>query len=113
MMEHPQGQDRRHRELIPEQGVSLGDPHGKLAVVGWGLDIWTDQQAVRRARARGADVSHIHLRYLWPLPRNLGPLLWNYERILVLDEYRSTEDRSPRPVPGRCQAVQQGRANRS
>ncbi len=38
---------------------------------------------MRRARERGADVSHIHLRYLWPLPRNLGPLLRSYERILV------------------------------
>jgi 2-oxoglutarate ferredoxin oxidoreductase subunit alpha len=40
---------------------------------------------VRRARARGVDVSHIHLRYLWPLPRNLGSLLRNYERILVAE----------------------------
>jgi 2-oxoglutarate ferredoxin oxidoreductase subunit alpha len=63
--------------------VSLGDPHGKLAVVGWGSTYGPIQQAVRRARARGADVSHIHLRYLWPLPRNLGPLLRNYDRILV------------------------------
>ncbi len=70
-------------KFIPEQGVSLGDPHGKLAVVGWGSTFGPIQQAVRRARARGADVSHIHLRYLWPLPRNLGPLLRNYERILV------------------------------
>jgi len=28
-------------------------------------------------------VSHIHIRHLWPLPRNLGALLRNYERILV------------------------------
>ena len=63
--------------------MSLGDTHGKLAVVGWGSTYGPIQQAVRRARARGADVSHIHLRYLWPLPRNLGSLLRNYERILV------------------------------
>jgi 2-oxoglutarate ferredoxin oxidoreductase subunit alpha len=70
-------------QFIPEQEVSLGDPDGKLAVVGWGSTYGPIQQAVRRARARGADVSHIHLRYLWPLPRNLGPLLRNYDRILV------------------------------
>jgi 2-oxoglutarate ferredoxin oxidoreductase subunit alpha len=70
-------------QFIPEQEVSLGDAHGKLAVVAWGSTYGPIQQAVRRARARGVDVSHIHLRYLWPLPRNLGPLLRNYERILV------------------------------
>jgi len=40
-------------------------------------------QAVRRARASGLDVSHIHLRHIWPLPRNLGELLRSYERIIV------------------------------
>jgi 2-oxoglutarate ferredoxin oxidoreductase subunit alpha len=70
-------------EHIPEQEVSLGNPSGKLAVVGWGSTFGPIQQGVRRARARGADVSHIHVRYLWPLPRNLGALLHNYERILV------------------------------
>ncbi len=69
--------------FIPEQEVSLGEPHGRLAVVGWGSTYGPIQQAVRRARGRGGDVSHIHLRYLWPLPRNLGTLLRNYQRILV------------------------------
>ncbi len=69
--------------FIPEQEVSLGTPGGKLAVIGWGSTFGPIQQAVRRARGRGADVSHIHLRYLWPLPRNLGDLLKSYDRILV------------------------------
>jgi 2-oxoglutarate ferredoxin oxidoreductase subunit alpha len=29
-------------------------------------------QAVRRARAKGQDVSHIHIRHIWPMPKNLG-----------------------------------------
>jgi 2-oxoglutarate ferredoxin oxidoreductase subunit alpha len=70
-------------QFIPQQEVSLGESHGRLAVVGWGSTYGSIQQAVRRARARGADVSHIHIRYLWPFPRNLGTLLQNYERILV------------------------------
>jgi 2-oxoglutarate ferredoxin oxidoreductase subunit alpha len=68
---------------IPEQTVALGKPGGKLAVVGWGSTFGPIQQAVRRARAGGADVSHIHIRYVWPFPRNLGTLLRSYERILV------------------------------
>ena len=29
------------------------------------------------------DVSHIHVRHVWPLPENLGALLKAYENILV------------------------------
>ncbi len=69
--------------FIPEQEVTLGEPGGKLAIVGWGSTFGPIQQGVQRARAAGADVSHIHIRHLWPLPRNLGTLLKSYERILV------------------------------
>ncbi len=69
--------------FIPEQEVTLGTPGGKLAVVGWGSTFGAIQQGVRRARAGGADVSHIHIRHIWPLPRNLGTLLRSYEKILV------------------------------
>jgi len=68
---------------IPEQAVTLGDPGGKLAVVGWGSTFGPIHQAVRRARARGDDVHHIHIRHVWPMPRNLGGLLKSYDRILV------------------------------
>ena len=69
--------------FIPEQDITLGAPGGKLAVVGWGSTFGAIQQGVQRARSSGADVSHIHIRHLWPLPRNLGTLLKSYERILV------------------------------
>ncbi len=68
---------------IPEQEVCLGNPGGKLAIVGWGSTFGPIHQAVRRARAKGHDVSHIHIRHIWPLPRNLGELLKGYDRILV------------------------------
>jgi 2-oxoglutarate ferredoxin oxidoreductase subunit alpha len=70
-------------ESIPEQAVCLGGEGGRLAVVGWGSTYGPIHQAVRRARAGGLDVSHIHLRHIWPLPRNLGDLLRSYERIIV------------------------------
>ncbi len=68
---------------IPQQEVTLGDAKGKLAVVGWGSTYGPIHQAVRRARAKGLDVSHVHVRHIWPLPENLGDLLRSYERILV------------------------------
>jgi len=68
---------------IPEQGVELGPETGRLAVVGWGSTYGSLYKAVERSRARGLDVSHIHLRYLSPFPRNLGDLLGRFERVLV------------------------------
>ena len=34
-------------------------------------------------RAEGYDVSHIHLRYIWPLPRNLKELLESFDQVIV------------------------------
>ncbi|MDB5693921.1 MAG: 2-oxoacid:acceptor oxidoreductase subunit alpha [Alphaproteobacteria bacterium] len=68
---------------IGEQEVCFGAAGGRLAVVGWGSTYGPIHQAVRRARARGLDVAHIHIRHIWPLPRNLGDLLRSYERIIV------------------------------
>ena len=68
---------------IPDQVIELGDPDGKLVVVGWGSTFGPIHQAVKRARRRGLDVSHIHLRHIWPMPGNLGALLKGYEKILV------------------------------
>ncbi|HEY0086061.1 MAG TPA: 2-oxoacid:acceptor oxidoreductase subunit alpha, partial [Allosphingosinicella sp.] len=84
---HQRMTDIRHAKVegvdIPDQEVTLGEAGGKLAVVGWGSTYGPIHQAVRRLRAKGVDVSHIHIRHIWPLPRNLGELLKGYERIIV------------------------------
>ena len=68
---------------IPLQEVDLGEDSGKLAVVGWGSTFGAIHQGVKRARLESLDVSHIHVRYLNPLPRNLGELLGRFDEILV------------------------------
>jgi 2-oxoglutarate/2-oxoacid ferredoxin oxidoreductase subunit alpha len=68
---------------MPEQDVTLGEDSGKLAIVGWGSTFGPIHQAVRRQRAKGQDVHHIHVRNIWPLPRNLGALLKRYDKIIV------------------------------
>ena len=68
---------------IPAQEVCLGETSGKLALVGWGSTYGPIHQAVRRARAKGLDVSHIHVRHIWPLPANLGDLLKGFDKIIV------------------------------
>ena len=68
---------------IPLQEVASGPSKGRLAVVGWGSTFGAINQAVERSLAAGLDVAHIHIRHIWPLPRNLGDLLAGYEKILV------------------------------
>ncbi len=79
--------DARHEKVagivVPDQQVELGKVGGKLAVVGWGSTFGPIHQAVRRARNAGRDVSHIHIRHIWPMPKNLGALLKSYENTLV------------------------------
>jgi 2-oxoglutarate ferredoxin oxidoreductase subunit alpha len=70
-------------ESIADQDVALGEKGGKLAVVGWGSTFGPIHQAVRRAVADGKDVAHIHIRNIWPLPKNLGDLLKSYDNIIV------------------------------
>ena len=68
---------------IPDQDVALGHSSGKLAIVGWGSTYGPIHQAVRRARLRGLDVSHIHLRHIAPMPKNMAVLLRGFEHIVV------------------------------
>jgi 2-oxoglutarate ferredoxin oxidoreductase subunit alpha len=68
---------------VPDQDIALGEATGRLAVVGWGSTFGPIHQAVRRARAKGLAVSHIHVRHVWPLPKNLGALLAGFDKVLV------------------------------
>ncbi|NVE93889.1 2-oxoacid:acceptor oxidoreductase subunit alpha [Altererythrobacter lutimaris] len=68
---------------VSDQQVALGEKGGKLAIVGWGSTYGPIHQAVRRARAEGLDVSHIHVRHIWPMPANLGELLKSYDQVIV------------------------------
>jgi 2-oxoglutarate ferredoxin oxidoreductase subunit alpha len=68
---------------IPEQDVALGPGKGKIAIVGWGSTYGPIHRAVINLNEEGIGAAHIHLRYLWPLPRNLGDLLRRYERVIV------------------------------
>ncbi|MCC3304379.1 2-oxoacid:acceptor oxidoreductase subunit alpha [Sneathiella sp. HT1-7] len=68
---------------IPEQGVENGKTDGKLAIIGWGSTYGPISRAVENKLADGKDVSHIHLRHIWPLPRNLGDLLRGFDKVIV------------------------------
>ena len=68
---------------IPLQAVDCGNESGKIAVVGWGSTYGPISRAVEILNDDGHDVSHIHIRHIWPLPSNLGDLLRGFEQVLV------------------------------
>jgi len=67
---------------VPD-AVPVGDPDGDLLIVAWGSTYGSVTAAVKTQRAAGHRIGHLHLRYLNPLPRNLGQVLGRYKKILV------------------------------
>ena len=78
----------RHKKVanitqeIPPTQVK-GPERGKLLVLGWGSTYGAIAAAVEAAQAQGHAVAHAHLRYLNPLPADLGDVLSRYEKVLV------------------------------
>lgn len=70
-------------KFIPRQTMELGDEKGELLVIGWGSTYGPIFQAVQQARQTNTKVSFAHLRYLHPLPENLGELIGNFNQLLV------------------------------
>ncbi len=70
-------------DSIPDQVVEQGGSGAKLAVVGWGSTYGPIKQAVRRKRAEGVDVAHVHIRHIWPMPKNMSELLKGFDKIIV------------------------------
>ncbi len=68
---------------IPLQRVEQGPDSGALAVVGWGSTYGPISRAVANLNAEGLAVTHIHLRHIWPLPKNLSPMLGGFSKLLV------------------------------
>ncbi len=68
---------------IPEQKLDNGPTTGDVLVLGWGSTYGVIKTAVEELLQQGFSVSHAHLRYLHPFPRNLGKLLSRYKTVLV------------------------------
>jgi 2-oxoglutarate ferredoxin oxidoreductase subunit alpha len=69
---------------VPDQEV-YGAARGELLVVSWGGTFGAVRTAIERARKAGQDVAHVHLRWLNPMPRNLGDILKRFRKVLVCE----------------------------
>ncbi|MGZ8403806.1 MAG: 2-oxoacid:acceptor oxidoreductase subunit alpha, partial [Rhodoplanes sp.] len=83
MTETRAGKLDRIADDIPLQNVESGRGFGDVAIVGWGSTYGPINRAVSALQQRGLDVTHIHLRHLCPMPRNLGELLRGFRNVLV------------------------------
>jgi 2-oxoglutarate ferredoxin oxidoreductase subunit alpha len=70
-------------EYIPEQKLDNGPEKGKLLILGWGSTYGAIKSAVTELLAQGESVSHAHLRYVRPFPKNLGEILKNFDKVLI------------------------------
>jgi 2-oxoglutarate ferredoxin oxidoreductase subunit alpha len=70
-------------DYIPEQNLDSGAATGKVLVLGWGSTYGAIKSACAELQAQGKSVSHAHLRYIRPFPKNLGDILKSYDTVLV------------------------------
>ena len=70
-------------EYIPDQTLDSGPAKGKVLVLGWGSTYGSIKSAVLELQQQGHAVSHAHIRYLRPFPKNLGEILKNFDTVLI------------------------------
>jgi 2-oxoglutarate ferredoxin oxidoreductase subunit alpha len=70
---------------IPATKVFGDEQGGDLLLVGWGSTYGTLREAVTKLRAKGKSVSHVHLRWLNPLPSDFGDILRRYKKVMVAE----------------------------
>lgn len=85
---HQKMSDLREEKLrlvannIPDQEV-LGDLTGDTLVVSWGGTFGAVYMAVKNLQKRGLKVSHMHMKYLHPMPKNVVSILKGFKQVIV------------------------------
>jgi 2-oxoglutarate ferredoxin oxidoreductase subunit alpha len=67
---------------FPPQKID-GPKSGDLLVLSWGGTYGSCATAVHKLQSMGKSVAHCHLRYLNPLPKDLGDILKSYKKVLI------------------------------
>ncbi len=70
---------------IPPTEIFGDADGGDLVVLGWGSTFGPIREAVKQVREKGKKVSHIHLRYLNPLPRDLADKLRKFKTVMIAE----------------------------
>ncbi len=70
-------------DYIPLQTIDSGAEKGKVLILGWGSTYGTIKSAALHLQSQGKQVSHAHIKYMRPFPKNLGDILKNFETVVV------------------------------
>jgi 2-oxoglutarate ferredoxin oxidoreductase subunit alpha len=70
-------------DYIPAQTIDSGAEKGKVLVLGWGSTYGAIKSACQEMHAGGVSVSHAHIRYVRPFPKNLGEIIKNFDKVLI------------------------------
>ena len=70
-------------DYIPAQTIDSGAEKGKVLVLGWGSTYGAIKSACQELHAAGVSVSHAHIRYVRPFPKNLGEIIKNFDKVLI------------------------------
>ena len=61
----------------------FGDDHGEMLILSWGGTYGACRSAVETLHEEGKKVSHAHLRWISPLPKDLGEIIIGFKNVLV------------------------------
>jgi 2-oxoglutarate ferredoxin oxidoreductase subunit alpha len=67
---------------VPDATIE-GEQSGDIVILGWGSSYGAIKNTFDKLRGQGHKLSFIHLRWLNPLPANLGELLIGFKRIFI------------------------------
>ena len=70
-------------DYIPLQKLDSGPETGKVLVLGWGSTYGAIKTAVTELQAAGHVVSHAHIKYMRPFPKNLGSIIAGFDKVLI------------------------------
>jgi 2-oxoglutarate ferredoxin oxidoreductase subunit alpha len=70
-------------DYIPLQTIDTGADKGKVLILGWGSTYGTIKSAALHLQSQGKAVSHAHIKYMRPFPKNLGDILKNFETVVI------------------------------
>ncbi len=72
----------RVRDDIADAPI-VGKSSGKLLVLGWGSTYGAIATAVEELQAEGLSISHMHLRHLFPIAKNVPEVMKKFEKVLI------------------------------
>lgn len=68
---------------IPLQDIDQGTESGDILILGWGGTYGSIKTVVHQLRKEGMDISHAHLRYINPFPKNLEKMMKSFKQVIV------------------------------